>query len=285
MSITPNSYPLNLSSGLSGPLYTITGIGGFDISQNFPKITLASVTSITKYDVTNAVQVVIDVNVFNNKLGEYNSTTNRFQNDNITITAAEFLQDVSSANQIVSVGYLSSIYSDFAVFTNNYFNYSSSLPSIFSSTAPFSYNNGIFNSSAFINIINAHTPDSSGGYIQALSGSITINNINQLIQYAHDSNIFGNRVYPPTSASISSGFKDSDLIFISPTVTSAATGIRAYLNLNIDTSLISYDNTSHSYSTTTGSGALTTVSQAVINKINITRYVPLLLILKNFPYP
>jgi len=225
--VIPNPYPFNLTNGLSGPLFTITAIGGFDISQNFPMITLTSINPIQKYDLTQTVQIVIDVNVFNNKLGNYNFDTNTFTNDYIVLNYQEFAQDVSSINQIISVGSLSTLYNDFSNFVNNYFNYGSGLPSILSSGTPFTYNNNIFDASSLIYLI-----DLSG----VLSGSIRINNINQLLQYTIDSNIFGNRA--PTgnilynNGLISHGFQDGDLILISPSMNSS--GIVANFNLTLD---------------------------------------------------
>ena len=288
--VIPNPYPFNLTNGLSGPLFTITAIGGFDISQNFPMITLTSINPIQKYDLTQTVQIVIDVNVFNNKLGNYNFNTNTFTNDYIVLNYQEFAQDVSSINQIISVGSLSTLYNDFSNFVNNYFNYGSGLPSILSSGTPFTYNNNIFDASSLIYLI-----DLSG----ALSGSIRINNINQLLQYTIDSNIFGNRA--PTgnilynNGLISHGFQDGDLILISPSMNSS--GIVANFNLTLDNTNLNL-NSGNLYNYNIGpissvqsdgqdvnSTATTTTYNANINNIKITRSAPLLLILKNFPYP
>jgi hypothetical protein len=295
MNIVPNTYPLNLTNGLTGSFNSISAIGGFNINKTLPTILLASTTPIKQFDLTSTVQIVIDVNVFNNKLfaGGYNSSTNDFSNNSITINSTDFINDLSSISQIVSVGSLSSVYSDFSNFVNNYFNYGSGLPSILSS-GTYSYGNNVFDASALINII-----DSSN-----TSGSITINNVNQILKYALDFNTFGNR--PKTNGmffnngSISHGFQDGDLILIGPgplastssqMLSTTSTGIVLTLNLSLNSSSIVLPdpNSSYPYSTTNSivqaiTGDVSTYTNtyynANINSIQITRFAPLLFILK-----
>lgn len=293
--VVPNALPPNLEGGLSGPLNTITGIGGFNINQYFPIITIAPITPILRYNIDYAVQVVLDVNLFNNKLGTYNSSTNTWSNNSLTLTSTEFVSNITNSNQIVSVGYLSSIYLDFVYKVTQYFNLSSNVPSLFSAATPLNTNNRIFNANDFKSIINASNLDSTGNSISNISGTIIINDINTLLIYACDANIFGNR--PSSSSIISGGFKDGDLILISPSSNGMfSPGLKVVLNLALDTSQINIPSDVNNindayypveYSTNSGLPLppASTLFTANINNIQLTRYVPLLIILKDFPYP
>jgi len=283
--ITPNTYPLILKNPLTGNFIPLTGnfntisaIGGFSTTQILPSIILQSSGNIIQnYDLIQTVQIIIDVEIFNSKLGNFNHGKSMFQYDSIGLYFNEFVQDVSSINQIVSVGSLSTLYGDFSTFVNIYFNSGSGLNSILSSTTQIPESNVLFDASALINVIQTGS----------LSGRITINNVNLLLQYAVESNIFGNR--PPSSnVSISDGFKDGDLILIYPSIINP--GISVVLDLSLNTSQLSLNNLNTNYPyryntndpTTNGT---TTIYNADITRIKVTRSAPLLFILKNFPYP
>jgi len=219
-----------------GPFYTILGAGGYTMEQGFPTILLATQQPINKFDVTNAVQVYFDVRTFNRKLGlnkdasninvldtSFNYLLNRFPNDTITISANDFVNGMN-ASDVVSVGTYSTLYSDFNTYVNTYFGYAGGFASLFASVSQFDINHGVFDASAFINIITGHSPDSSGAYVNNLTGAITIYNVNNLLTYAVSSNIFANR--DPSNGTTASnpmnraayglqdGFEAGDLIFI-----------------------------------------------------------------------
>jgi hypothetical protein len=270
--ITPNTYPLNLTTPLTGNFNTIFAIGGFNITQTLPTITIDfSDNIIRNYNLLDTVQIVIDVKRFNNKLGNFNTETDKFQNDTIVYHYSEFVQDVSSINQIVSVGRLNTLYIDFLNFVNIYFNSGSGLNSIFSSTTPIPVSNVFFDASAFINVIQTGS----------LSGSITIKNVNLLLHYAFNSNVFGNRS-PSLNVLISDGFKDGDLILIYPSIINP--GISILLDLSLDTSelLLNTSNPLYQFNTNDStSNGTTTIYNANINNIKVTRSAPLLFILKD----
>jgi hypothetical protein len=263
--ITINHPPI-MGNTYNGVFYTIVGTGGYTMVQGLPTIVLASQNPLFQYDVTNAVQVLFDVRKFNKKLGlikdasniniidtsyNYNGNTNRFVNDSITITASDFVNDLS-ASHVLSVGAYSSLYSDFDTYVNTYFSYAGGFASLFASVSTFDINGGIFDASAFINIINGKTIDASGAYIKDLSGSITIYNINNLLQYAVTTNIFANRDSSNGNTAsdstnranyrVQDGFEAGDLIFI-------PSGTNITLNLSITNQGVPYYNSSHPSST------------------------------------
>jgi len=53
----------------TGPVYCIQAAGGFSTTQQFDTIKRLSETIIGRYDVTGSVEVLMDVRLFNNKIG------------------------------------------------------------------------------------------------------------------------------------------------------------------------------------------------------------------------
>jgi len=194
----------SIDTSYNGIFYAIYGNGGFHIEQGFPTIRLAKQLPISQFDLTNALQLRYDVRLINQKLGitkdsnnisilnsSYDSTENIFPVDSITITANEFINNMT-ASQVVSVGTYSTLYTNFSEYVNIYFSYPIGFSTLFSND--YNINYGVFDANAFITIINGNSYVSShGDYINDLSGSITINNINTTLRYIIDSNIFNNR--------------------------------------------------------------------------------------------
>jgi len=187
-----------------GFFYAFYGSGGFTMDQCFNNIKLTQPNPLLRYDVTKALQVKFDVRTFNAKLGLYkdannigitsttfNPVTDNFTIDEITINADEFVSGLSKP-QVISVGSYSTMYSDFKQLVNTYFGYAGGFSSLFSQASEFDINNGVFDASAFINIITPYSKP-SGENVKQVTGSITISDINSLLKYAIDRNIFGNR--------------------------------------------------------------------------------------------
>lgn len=273
--VVPNSYPV--IGPYSGVYYTITAMGGYNINQNFQPIVLGANNPINKFDVTNALQVQFSVNTFNSKLGSYNALINRFPNDTITLTAAEFV-DGMTASRVISVGTYRTLYSDFDNYVNNYFSYAGGFTSLFASVPSFDYNNGIFDANAFIALI---TQSPVNGTPQ-ITGTITIYNVNNLIQYAVDQNVFGNRPTLPSNNaspnSISGGFKDGDLILVP-----AGTTITLNLEIDLGSTNIPTSGLNQISSSTTlyGNHNYTVSTTAALNQIHRVLTAPLLFELKN----
>jgi hypothetical protein len=220
-SVVPNILPPS-GNVLLGLYYAITAQGGYHISQEFPIIRVKTINPINKYDITNALQVTLSTDLFNAKLGSYTSLYNgaiynRWQNDTISLTASEFVANIATPSQVISLGTYTTLYSDFISYVNNYFSYAGSFNSLFASIDQFDFNNGIFDANAYIALIREPL---------AITGTITIYNVNNLLQYAVDTNVFGNRA-GVTGNSIIDGFKPGDLILV-------PSGTTITLNLQID---------------------------------------------------
>ena len=219
-----------------GQFYAFLATGGFTIEQGFATVKLLQQNPLSKYDMTNALQVKYDVALFNKKLGIVKDATNktvidssfiftldRFPNDIITITAEEFVQNMTT-QQVISVGTYESLYREYVNYVSTYFGYSGGYASLFSQSSEFNINEGVFDASAFVNIITGKSPDPSGNYVNNLTGSISIYNINNLLRFAIDSNAFGNRdpvagtdASDPTNPSnygLADGFAAGDVILV-----------------------------------------------------------------------
>jgi len=203
-----------------GFFYAFYGSGGFTMDQCFNTIKLTQPNPLLRYDVTKALQVKFDVRTFNAKIGLYkdannigitsttfNPVTDNFSIDEITISADEFVSGLSK-QQVISVGSYSTMYGDFKQLVNTYFGYAGGFSSLFSQASEFDINNGVFDASAFINIITPYSRP-SGENVKQVTGSITISDINSLLKYAIDRNIFGNRTTQSsvgTSSDVSSNY-------------------------------------------------------------------------------
>jgi hypothetical protein len=212
-----NNPPTIITASYEGFYYAFYGSGGFTMDQCFNTIKLQQQNPLLRYDVTKAVQVRFNVSTFNEKIGLYkqsnnvdiissafNSVTDKFPENSITITAAEFLAGMSEA-QVLSVGAYETMYSDYIQFVNTYFGYAGGFSSLFADASEFDINGGLFDASAFMNIITPYTT-ASGENVKPLVGAITISDINNLLKFAIDGNVFKNRtpqVVDATDASAS----------------------------------------------------------------------------------
>lgn len=225
----------------SNPVYigsysAFSASGGYKAEQGLKSITLLRDDQINSYDVTQAIQVVYDVRSFNKKLGiikdvsnldvlstTYDISTNTYSTDTITLDALEFIEGVPVQN-IVSVGKLSTLYSDFIDFVSDYFDYPQGFSSLFTITSQYDINNGIFDISALHNLFTAKAYD-DGQYIRELSGNIVMSGISRLMDTVVYNDSFGNRnrngnantASDPTDRNnytLADGFLQDDLIYI-----------------------------------------------------------------------
>lgn len=236
----------NINDILSGTVYSLLGLGGFKVEQGLQDISMISLTKISSYDVTNSIQVLFDVRTINTKLGIiknannsavidpqviYDTTTGKIATDVFVISANDFRTGVTNSNQVLSVGKLNTLYSEFNTYLSSYFTIGNGFNTLFD----LSNNNGslytVFDASGFIHIMNGTTQNNIGQYTLDLSGSITVNNINEILDYLVYQNPFNNRPGQNNAADnalyVKNGFIEGDLLFIPG-------GISVTLNVNIN---------------------------------------------------
>jgi hypothetical protein len=199
--------PLTIDA-YSGFYYAFYGSGGFSVDQSFNPITLVpyhyNPANFQLYDVTYALQVRYDVRTLNAKLGlikdasninildtSYVDLSHAFPNDTITISANDFVSNMS-AEQVISLGKYTTMYNDYLESVNQYFfGFSTGDTDVLSEQSITDISGGIFNASSFMSLIQPLTI--SGSTYYPLNGFITISNINQLLAYAVDKDVFDNR--------------------------------------------------------------------------------------------
>ena len=256
----------NKNDILSGTVYSLLGLGGYRAEQGLHDISMISLSKISRYDVTNSVQILFDVRKINTKIGITKNNSNNASNntivtseletyfdiyngklntDSFSISANDFKTSVTNSNQILSVGKLNTLYTDFNTYINNYFSHTNGFTTLFdlSNSNGSLYN--VFDASGFINIINGSTlNEATGQYILDLSGSISVNNINEIINYLVFQNPFNNRNGENNDVNnikyLQEGFEEGDLLFI-------PNGLTITLNVDINNNNIRLNYLGQSY--------------------------------------
>lgn len=206
-----------------GNHFAFTAQGGFEMARGFEKITRAADASFTEFDMTETVQILYDVRVFNEAIGIYKDHKNELvitadsdesyvtsdgevlmspftiDTSSVTIDASNFqhrltTQNALTGNPIVSVGVYASMYEEFEQYVRTYFGYFGGFASLFNNSTTYDIS-GQFDEDGMYELMTAGAvPDSGNGYfINDLSGSFTISGINELIRHAVDTNLFNNR--------------------------------------------------------------------------------------------
>ena len=209
-----------------GNCYVIGSDGGFTLKQNFNEIgTTPSLSLTAAYDLSDALQISLGVRILNDKIGIVKDESNNIvlsalmtddgsnlQTNSLTFNTTNLTECVGSDN-IISMGRMSSLYADFSNTMYTYFGLPFGFGNIFAHENVTNVNSGVFDPSALIHVLNGNTFDISGSYISDISGSITINNINEILCYIIDNNAFKNRD-PSNNIGISHGFIEGDLIYV-----------------------------------------------------------------------
>jgi len=279
----------------TGECYVFDTCGGFIIDQNFSPIPLAPSIPVMRYDVTDALQLWFDVRTFNTRIGIIKDASNNhtisavldgtganLAVDSVTISTNDFLQGIT-VDSVISMGSLSTLYSDFNKTVMTYFGSPLGFSSLFAGVDNFSVNGGIFDATAFINLINGNTFNSEGSLISDLSGYFRVNDVNKNLKFVCTTNIFNNR--PPNTHSIRDGFVQGDLLFI-------PNGINIQLSIDIEAEPVgaptnigplhldaSFSTFNYSYPQV---NVYKTTSSTVTN-ITQNYEVPILIVLKNEP--
>ena len=279
----------------SGQCYAFGASGGFRLLQGFNRINERPPDLLSKYDVTDAIQIYFSAASLNAKIGIikdasnthtiqawYDPDTDRLHYDSLKLCSCEFVNGIN-LNSMVSVGKLSTIYSDFKDCVANYFGDPGGFASLFSGDQEFEVNNSVFDASAFIQIVNSSKFNMSGSFVSDLSGNVTVSDINNLLQYVVDGNIFGNRNPSTLDWGIVQGFVGGDLIFI-------PTGFTITLSLDIQAETylpinnIGPDNL-HAIRNRLNwtRGSVTRSTTSTLTNITQTTTVPILMILTDDP--
>ena len=235
---------------LTGLHYAYAGTGGFTVSEGFAPILINQIQNLLRTDLTGTIQVLIPARTLNERLGFIYNTDGSIQTssyttlpdgggnvfinngvtvDGIVISAHEFGNLIATPDKVKSVGNFATLYQNFSTYVNGIFGYSSGFSSIFTSSV-LNVNDGIFDASSFIDLIHGTSPTvgpSQTPYTGILQGSLQINGIPGILEYASSHNLFSNRppdLFGPGGAS--QGFVEGDIFFFQD-------GISATLNVGL----------------------------------------------------
>lgn len=234
--------PNNIINGrYNGSCYAFGASGGLYVSQGFNEpIKLRQDQMLEKYDVTDAIQIKFSARTINKKLSIlkdannvntvqawYDTLTDTLHDDSINICSCDFIDGVNTES-IISIGKLSSLYFDFKTCVASYFGDPGGFASLFAYEQEFQINGGIFDASAYVQTINKSKFNINGSFVSDLSGHITVNDINKLLKFTIDTNVFNNRDPRVKNYGMVDGFIAGDLIFIPE-------GFTISLSLDIET--------------------------------------------------
>ena len=287
MSGVPNTFYYH-----EGYYYSFTASGGYVGESGAPSLRYNINALFDKFDMTDSIQVLFDVKTFNRKIGlvkdisnanvvdsSFDSVSGNFPVDSLTVNASEFVTGMHE-NQVISVGRYRSLYSDFSAYVRQYFSYGG-FASLFSGVTSYEINSGIFDPSALVQAINGSPENSVGAYVRDLSGSIIVNNINNLLRTATSLNIFGNR----ENASIDDGFLSGDLIFI-PNGTQFTMNVDIELGMNLNLTaqgILNVDVSNQDLDYISPNQLFSRTSIPTLNLISRVVTAPLLIRLANLP--
>lgn len=206
--------------------YAFYSSGGFSVQQDYPNIEIHDTSISNQYQVADALQIEYSVSRINTKLGitkdennettlftEYDVSNDTLINDEVTITAEDILDYITS-DKIISMGKLSTLYEDFNYTVLEYFGAPDGFASVFSGEESYyDVNKGVFDEEALIQLFNKYDFNINGTYVSDLSGYFKVSRVTNSMKYAANNNVFNNR---PTESSIgpADGFIAGDLIYI-----------------------------------------------------------------------
>jgi len=310
--VVDNSYTnqnpkIDFVSDLSGYFFAFDASGGFAVQEGFRNIVVNPISRLVQIDTTNTIQITMDYKYINSLIGisyeyvdgSYNiiSATDTYvdasgifigdPSDNVVMSARQFISNISTES-VLSVGSLSTLYTDYYSYIEQVFQPSAG--STVFTTSNIDVSNSLLDANGFIALISSlspsygYQPTDSNPYITDLSGSITISNISQILRYSCRYNIFNNR--PAGQFTVYDAFQPGDLIYVPG-------GIQVVLNVGLtNNSLTGIENLIDSNilgpiavtnGRATGTEAVVTDAITQLSTITRTVQVPLLIILKDSP--
>jgi len=207
-----------------GLFYAFDASGGFHLAEGIAKVDRALQSNLELFDLTNCVQVMMDVRLFNQKLGvmkdlssntailnrdgstnwmypyttlntSYSPKDQKFvdnsgnQVDSVSINALEFATDISHGGtmSVLSVGVLATLYDDFDDYVKQYFGYAGGFASLFESAGTFEIGEG-FNEAKLFNLI---TDASHNGTWTTVNGQPVFSNVSAPNEFEYNADISG----------------------------------------------------------------------------------------------
>ena len=210
-------------------LFVLDASGGFTIQQNLQDVSLNEQNPLSVYDISSAIQIRLGVRSLNSAIGiekddtnsnvvetTYDASSELFSPNTLTYTTTELLESITQEN-ILTIGKMSTLYSDFNTTVEKYFGLPTGFGSLFSEEHARTLNEGVFDISGLYSIMSGSNFNIEGSYVTDLSGSFTIENVSEKLRYIVDTDIFNNR--GAMGFGIEDGFIENDLIYLADGIT------------------------------------------------------------------
>ena len=208
----------------------IIGTGGFGVDINFQEIDFIDdlLALVAEFDLTNALQIKLDVKILNNKLGLYKNSTNttitsttfdettgKFPPFSIEVEYSEFITVVSKY-EITSLGSFEQIYSDFNYQVKRYFHFPNDAI-LFDFDSRDDMNNNEFTRDELIRKFYDITRDENGNITRSFTGTFMIYDVNLILTKLNEEDPFSNRAV--NNYTIRDGFVAGDKVLVIPGMT------------------------------------------------------------------
>ena len=281
----------NPNGSYSGYCYAFGASGGYTVQQGVNEIDLRPRGVMSKYNVTDAIQVRFSARALNREISIIKDASNlntvqawidpitdTLHYDNLKLCACDFINGINTES-VISVGKLSTLYTDFQTCVSTYFGDPGGFAWLFTGHQELNVNDGVFDASAYIQVVNSSKFTMEGSFVSDLSGEVSITNINNLLKYVVDTNIFNNRDPSIRNWGVIDGFVAGVLVFIPAGFTIAlSVDIEAETYLPINNVGPSYLN-SILNTLNWSIGYVTRTTTATTTNITQTTTLPILLIL------
>lgn len=196
-------------------VYALSSTGSFTAERQFEDVSLNVQTAPIRVDVTGAVQIKYSAATLNSQLGAYLTATDTYTNDSVTISCEDI--DGIVAGDVLTVGALSTLNTDFAAFITAYFGIAGGFESIYNEEQSVNDISGVFGASQFVSLVSSASDELNAvthAGIKKLTGYITVSNVSQLIRYIVDGDVFNNRdPADPKDWGLVDKFQPGDLIW------------------------------------------------------------------------
>ena len=226
-------------------LFVLDASGGFTIQQNLADVSLNEQIPLAVYDISSAIQIRLGVRSLNSAIGiekddsntnvvetTYDASSELFSPNNLNYSTTELLESITQES-ILTIGKMSTLYSDFNYTVEKYFGLPTGFSDLFAEEHARTLNDGVFDISGLYSIMTGNNFNIAGSYVSDLSGSFSIENMSEKFRYLVDTDIFNNR--NSAGYGVADGFVHNDLIYL-------ADGITVTLRVDIEEEVYSPKN-------------------------------------------
>lgn len=209
--------------------YALDASGGFTVQSNSQDASSNQQHSLSIYDISSAIQIRLGVRSLNSSIGiekddsnkniietTYDPSSSLFVPNDLSYSTTTLLDSITEED-ILHVGRMSTLYSDFNHTIEKYFGFPTGFSDLFAEEHARTLNDGVFDVSGLYSIITGKNFNIKGSYVSDLSGEFYIENVSEKLQYLVDTDVFNNR--RSFGYDVADGFIENDLIYLPDGIT------------------------------------------------------------------